>query len=85
MTRERERLERLERERQERERERLEQLERELLGVKDQETALACGEYYRDVIFVSMQEVRALADGLEAVVAEEYWPYPAYARLLFGV
>ena len=64
---------------------RVEQLERELLGVKDQETALACGEYYRDVIFVSMQEVRALADGLEAVVAEEYWPYPAYARLLFGV
>ena len=64
---------------------RVDQLEKELLGVKDWNTVLAQAEYYRDVIFPSMQEIRALADSLEASTAEGYWPYPTYARLIFGV
>ena len=37
------------------------------------------------VIFVDMQELRAVADELETMVGEEYWAYPTYGKLLFGV
>lgn len=42
-------------------------------------------EFYRDVIFVDMQELRAVADELEAQVGKKYWPFPTYGELLFKV
>ncbi len=60
-------------------------LEEDLLGVKNQDTLEAQGEYYRDVIFLAMQELRAVADEIEALVGEEYWPFPTYGQLLFSV
>jgi len=32
-----------------------------------------------------MAKIRTYADELEKIVAKEYWPYPTYADLLFGV
>jgi glutamine synthetase len=32
-----------------------------------------------------MNAVRASADALELVVAEEYWPMPTYEELLFNI
>jgi len=32
-----------------------------------------------------MQEVRCLADELETIVGNDYWPFPTYADLLFSV
>lgn len=60
-------------------------LEEDLLGVKNQDTLLAQAEYYRDIIFLAMQELRAGADEIEVLVGEQYWPYPTYGQLLFSV
>ena len=32
-----------------------------------------------------MHELRAVADELETLVAEEYWPFPTYGDLLFKI
>jgi glutamine synthetase len=40
---------------------------------------------YRDDVFSTMQSLRAVADELETIVGEEYWPYPTYDELLFNV
>jgi glutamine synthetase len=36
-------------------------------------------------VFVAMQELRAVCDKLEMIVAEEFWPFPTYTDLLFRV
>lgn len=61
------------------------QLEDGLLGVKSQDPLQKQGEYYRDVIFPTMQALRAVADEIETLVGEKYWPYPTYGQLLFSV
>lgn len=60
-------------------------LEEDLLNVKNQNSLLEEGEYYRDVVFLDMQELRAIADEIEVLVGEKYWPYPTYGQLLFSV
>ena len=45
----------------------------------------ACADYYKDVVFVSMQEMRAVADELETLTAKSYWPFPSYSDLLYSV
>lgn len=41
--------------------------------------------YYHDVVFTAMGELRAYADEIETLVGEKYWPYPTYGQLLFYV
>ena len=41
--------------------------------------------YYHDVVFAAMGELRATADEIEVSVGEKYWPYPTYGQLLFYV
>lgn len=60
-------------------------LEDALLGVKNQDALLAKGQYYQNVIFPTMQELREVADEIETLVGEEYWPYPTYGQLLYSV
>ena len=62
-----------------------EKLSQDLLKVKDYTDITEEAFYYKDVIFVDMQELRAVADELETMVGEEYWAYPTYGKLLFGV
>lgn len=62
-----------------------EKLEMDLLGAKDPEGILAQAQYYKDVVLLSMQELRAVADEIEALVGEKYWSYPTYSELLFNV
>lgn len=40
---------------------------------------------FRDVIIPAMAELRAVADEIETLVGEKYWPYPTYGRMLFAV
>ena len=42
-------------------------------------------QYYKNNIFPGMQELRAVADELETLVGEEYWPFPTYGDLLFKI
>ena len=46
-----------------------------------QETA----DYYRDTIIPAMNKLRKVADEIETLVGEKYWPYPTYGRMLFAV
>ena len=39
----------------------------------------------RDELLQKMAELRVVSDEAETVTAEEYWPFPTYGELLFGV
>jgi len=54
----------------------------ELKKIKDVEAA---SFFNKDIILNDMSKIRTYADELEKIVAKEYWPYPTYADLLFGV
>ena len=60
-------------------------LEAALVNAREQKDALALANYYHDVVFAAMQDMRVDADQLEATTAKKYWPYPTYSDLLFGV
>ncbi len=42
-------------------------------------------DYYKDTIIPAMDRLRAVADEIETLVGEKYWPYPTYGRMLFAV
>jgi glutamine synthetase len=45
----------------------------------------AYADFYCDTVFVTMQELRAIGDDMETETSSEYWPYPSYGEMLFGV
>ncbi|MDE6728149.1 MAG: glutamine synthetase type III, partial [Oscillospiraceae bacterium] len=51
-------------------------------AITDAEEQARC---YHDEVFSEMQSLRAVADELETIVGEKYWPYPTYDELLFNV
>ena len=40
--------------------------------------------HQKDVLSI-MEKLRSAVDKMEAVTAKEYWPFPNYSELLFGV
>ncbi|MCM1132656.1 MAG: glutamine synthetase III [Ruminococcus flavefaciens] len=54
----------------------------ELKGIED---IVKASEFVRDSLLPKMEELRDSADKAETVTAEEYWPFPTYDKLLFGV
>ena len=46
---------------------------------------LELAKYYRNTVFELMQELRTLGDSMETETSAEYWPYPSYGEILFGV
>ena len=46
---------------------------------------IAYATYYRETVFALMQELRAVGDSMETETSSEYWPYPSYGEMLFGV
>lgn len=42
-------------------------------------------DYYKDTIIPAMNKLRSVADEIETLVGEKYWPYPTYGRMLFAV
>ncbi|MDD6645301.1 MAG: glutamine synthetase III [Oscillospiraceae bacterium] len=49
------------------------------------EDAQEKANYYHDVVFAAMNELRAVSDEMETITSSDYWPYPTYDKLLFGV
>jgi glutamine synthetase len=47
--------------------------------------SLELARFCRDKIIPDMAALRRPADGLETLTAAEYWPFPTYGELLFGV
>ena len=60
-------------------------LENELDARKNIVDAQKLAEYYKDVIIPRMDRIRDSADKIEVMTDRNYWPYPSYADLLFGV
>ncbi len=60
-------------------------LDETLLNAKDYTDALELANFFCKSVFSAMQEVRAIADEIETLVGEKYWPYPTYGELLFNV
>lgn len=60
-------------------------LDNTLIEVKKYTDILETSKYYRNGVFVAMQELRAVADSLEMIVGKKYWPYPNYGDLLLNV
>ena len=57
-----------------------------VLATKDHEENIEeRAQYYKNNIFTGMQELRAVADELETLVGESYWPFPTYGDLLFKI
>ena len=47
--------------------------------------AFTTASYQQNVVIPAMNAVRVHADELETIVGKDYWPFPTYADLLFGV
>ena len=60
-------------------------LEDALIHTKDYSDSAELSMYYKDSVFAAMSALRAAADQLETLTASDYWPYPSYGELLFGV
>ena len=63
----------------------IDDLDAKVIGACDKNGIIECARYYRDIIFSSMQSLRALADELEMNVPEKLWPFPTYGDLMFRV
>jgi len=61
------------------------ELEKSLLYAKNELKIEDLAMYYKNVVFATMNELRIAVDELETMTAEEYWPYPSYGQLMFGV
>ena len=62
----------------------VEELEQLLINA-DLSDSLKAAEYYRFKVFAAMQSLRVDVDMAERITSSEYWPYPSYGELLFGV
>ncbi len=49
------------------------------------ETAIEASAFVRDELLPKMDALRVPADKAEQITAEEYWPFPTYDKLLFGI
>jgi glutamine synthetase len=47
------------------------------------EEGLELAKYMRDTVLPAMETVRAVADRLERIVADDLWPLPKYSEMLF--
>lgn len=61
----------------------VDKLEADLITAKGVDGAYENARYYHDTIFADMQSLRMVADELETIVGDEFWPFPTYADMLF--
>lgn len=63
----------------------IEALEAKVNEAKGMEDVADQAMFYGKEVFGAMNELRAIGDEMETSTAADYWPYPSYAELLFGV
>ena len=62
-----------------------EDLEKSLASAEKNADIQKQAEYYRDMVLVAMEQLRAVADSLETMTDKAYWPMPSYSDLLYSV
>lgn len=60
-------------------------LEKSVAELRSIDTAIEASAFVRDMILPEMEALRIPADKAEQITSEEYWPFPTYDKLLFGV
>ncbi|MBP3379986.1 MAG: glutamine synthetase III [Ruminococcus sp.] len=60
-------------------------LEGAVAELKTIDSTIKASEFVRDSLLPKMDSLRAAADKAETVTSEDYWPFPTYDKLLFGV
>ena len=65
--------------------ENVESLDSDISDLPEFADELARAEYYKSVIIPCMADCRKVADELETLVGEKYWPFPTYGELLFNI
>ena len=61
------------------------ELEKAVAGLSKAKDTIKESELIRDKILPKMAELRKPCDEAETITAKDYWPYPSYGDLLFGV
>lgn len=62
-----------------------EELEDALLSLQQAENVTMESTMIRDTVLTRMSELRVVCDEAETLTAKDYWPFPTYGDLLFGV
>ena len=60
-------------------------LEKELVRATKPTDALTLAMHYKNKILATMEKLRKAVDEMESLVCADYWPFPTYGELLFGV
>ncbi len=60
-------------------------LEKSVEELKKIDNAIESSAFVRDEILPKMDALRKPADKAEQITSEEYWPFPTYDKLLFGI
>lgn len=60
-------------------------LEAAIVKLKGIEDIVEASAFVRDTMLPAMTTLREAADKAEQLTSEEYWPFPTYDKLLFGV
>ncbi len=63
----------------------VDKLSKSIIKAQAVEDAYEKARAYHDEVFAEMQSLRAVADELETIVGENYWPFPTYDELLYNV
>ena len=61
------------------------QLETALQAAKEENNVTARSQYCKNELLTKMNVLRTACDELEDLVSADYWPFPTYGDLLFGV
>ena len=60
-------------------------LDKAVVGAKQIEDVADNAMYFKESVLSAMQELRAVADEMEANMSSKSWPYPSYGAMLFSV
>ena len=63
----------------------LKELEQDTKQAEDIADALEAAKYYEAHVLKSMEKLRKIVDGAEALIPEEYLPYPTYGEMMFSL
>lgn len=63
----------------------IEELENRIVEAKTLDKLPVAAAFYRECVFMNMQELRVIVDELETLVGNTYWPLPTYADILYSV
>ncbi|MDE5770158.1 MAG: glutamine synthetase III [Ruminococcus sp.] len=61
------------------------ELETAVEDLEEIKSAIEASAFVRDEVLPKMDALRKPADEAETITSEEYWPFPTYDKLLFGV